>query len=383
MNPLLGGDLAAWIGDGFALAALAGLVLQLLTMVAVLRRPGSWPKAAPSDPVTVLAPLCGAEAGLYDRLAALCRQVYAGPVQFVFGVSSASDPAIGVARQLVHDFPAAAIDLVVDPRIHGSNRKISNLVNMLEHARHDTLVFIDSDIVVAPGHLTRLVAELRREGTGAVTCLYTGVAREGRWAALSSMNINFDFLPNAILGLWLRMAEPCFGATIAISRPLLDSLGGLAAFKDCLHDDNAIGAAVRGAGQRVDISSLVVGHVCLERSSKELLQTQLRRARTIRMIDPAGYAGSVLTHPPALALIAALLGSPLGLPMLAAAIALRLIECVSIERTFQLPRQKYLNLLARDVLAFGIYLTAFFGDEVVWRGSRYRTSGRGTLVADS
>jgi ceramide glucosyltransferase len=349
----------------------------------VLRRPRPWPQGAPTDPVTVLAPLCGAEEGLYDRLAALCRQVHGGPIQLVLGASSPSDPAIGVARQVARDFPAAAVDLVVDARSHGSNRKISNLVNMLEHARHETLVFIDSDIVVAPGYLARVVAELRREGTGAVTCLYYGVAGASRWAALSSMNINFHFLPNAILGLWLRLAEPCFGATIAISRPLLDSVGGLSRFKDCLYDDHAIGEAVRGTGQRVAVSSVVVGHVCLERSSKELLQTQLRRARTIRMINPIGYAGSLLTYPAALALLATLLGSPLGLPSLAAAIALRLIECVSIERTFQLPRQKYLNLLARDVLAFVIYLTAFFGDEVVWRGSRYRTSGRGTLVADS
>jgi hypothetical protein len=59
------------------------------------------------------------------------------------------------------------------------------------------------------------------------------------------------------------------------------------------------------------------------------------------------------------------------------------VECISVERAFQLPRHKYLNLLARDLLLFGVHLTAFFGDEVVWRGSRYRASRRGTLLADS
>jgi ceramide glucosyltransferase len=301
----------------------------------------------------------------------------------VFGASSPRDPAIAVVGQVIGDFPAARIDLVIDPRMHGSNRKISNLVNMLERARHDTLVFVDSDIVVRSDHLIRVVSELRRPGTGAVTCLYHGVAGQGRWAALSSMNINVHFLPRVVLGVWLHLADPCFGATIAISRQLLDSMGGLRAFGGCLHDDHALGAAVRATGRRVTISSLAVGHVCLERSSRELLDTQLRRARTIRMINPIGYAGSFVTYPSALALLATAFGDLQAVPILAVAVVLRLAECVSIERAFSLPRHRYLELLVRDVVAFGVYLTAFFGDEVVWRGSRYRASRRGTLLADS
>lgn len=379
----LGADLLAWFAEACVLAAVVGVALLSLNIVALLRRPRAGPKTQPTDPVTVLAPLCGDEDGLYARLAALCRQAYAGPTQLVFGVSDPDDPAIAVVRQLTRDFAATRIDLVIDDRMHGSNRKVSNLVNMLARAQHDMLVFIDSDIVVGPAHLSRIVAELRRPGAGAVTCLYHGVAGRGPWAALSAMSINVHFLPSVILGLWLRMAQPCFGATIAISRPLLDRVGGLAAFGDCLHDDHAIGAAVRRAGQRVVISSLVVGHVCLERSPRELLETQLRRARTIRMIDPLGYAGSLVTYPTAMALLAIVLGDLQGLPILAAAVALRLVECVSVERAFSLPRHKYLNLLARDLLLFGVHLTAFFGDEVVWRGCRYRASRRGTLMPDS
>jgi ceramide glucosyltransferase len=383
MIPHLGDHLLAWSADAFALAAIVGIALLLLNIVALLRRPRSWPKTLPNEPVTVLVPLCGDEEGLYARLAALCRQAYPGPTQLVFGASNPRDPAIAVVRRLTSDFPTARIDLVIDARSHGSNRKISNLVNMLERAQHGTLVFVDSDIVVGPGHLSRIVSELRRPGTGAVTCLYHGVPGKGRWAAMSSTNINLHFLPSVVLGVWLRMAEPCFGATIAIPRDVLDRIGGLQVFGGCLHDDHALGAAVRATGLRVVISSIVVGHVCLERSSRELLDTQLRRARTIRMINPVGYAGSVVTYPSALALLAIALGNLQGVPILAVAVALRLMQCLSIERAFSLPRHNYLNLLARDVLSFGVYLTAFFGDEVVWRGSRYRTSRRGTLLADS
>lgn len=383
MIPRLGDDVLAWFAQACAIAAIVGIALLLINIVALLRRPRVKSKSLPTDPVTVLVPLCGEEEGLYARLAALCRQTYPGPTQLVFGACNPRDPAIAVVNNLARDFPASRIEVVIDDRSHGSNRKISNLVNMLERARHEILVFVDSDIVVGPNHLTGVVSELRRPRTGAVTCLYHGVAGEGRWAALSSTHINLHFLPCVILGLWLRMADPCFGATIAICRPTLDSVGGLRAFGGCLHDDHALGAAVRAKGLRVAISSLVVGHVCLERSSKELMETQLRRARTVRMINPIGYAGSVVTYPSALALLATLLGDLQGLPILGVAVVLRLVQCFSIERAFSLPRHSYLELPARDVLAFGVYLTAFFGDEVVWRGSRYRTSRRGTLLTDS
>ena len=43
------------------------------------------------------------------------------------------------------------IELIVEPRDHGVNRKVSNLINIMPRARHDTLVLSDSDIVVSTG----------------------------------------------------------------------------------------------------------------------------------------------------------------------------------------------------------------------------------------
>lgn len=365
----------SWAGDLFALAALAGLLYLALNLLALMRRPGaSAPTAAPV-PVSVLMPLCGAEPGLYNRLAALCRQAYDAPIQIVCGVASATDPAAVVVREVARDFPSSRIDLEVNARLHGFNRKVSNLVNMARLAEHDTLVMLDSDIVVDSGYLTHLLGELEAPGVGAVSCLYYGVGGGGPWASLSAASINLDFLPNVISALSLKMGSPCFGATIALRRTTLERIGGLSDFADCLYDDYAIGAAVRAAGLEVAICQRTVGHVCLEHSAQELLQTQSRRARTIRAIDPWGNAGAVITHPLALALVAALLGNPMGAPLVVTAIGLRLAQCLAIEWRFRLPRQPYLALPLRDLLAFGVYLSSLFGRGVVWRGQRYRVSG--------
>ena len=65
-----------------------------------------------------------------EALATLCRQDYPD-LQIVFGVQDAADPAIAVVRRLQARFPHVHIALVIDPTLHGRNRKVSNLINMM------------------------------------------------------------------------------------------------------------------------------------------------------------------------------------------------------------------------------------------------------------
>ena len=78
-------------------------------------------------------------------------------------------------------------------------------------------------------------------------------------------------------------------------------------FADHLADDHAIGQAVRRTGLSVVLAPNLVTHRCVERSAGQLFQHELRWARTIRAIDPAGFAGSVVMHPLPFALVATLL----------------------------------------------------------------------------
>src|SRR5262249_1533728 len=185
--------------------------------------------------------------------------------------------------------PAAAIHAT----LLGSNRKVCTLANMAARIRHDVVVVSDSDIRVDPGYLSRVVAALQASGVGAVTCLYYGVPATGLWSRLSALAINAHFLPSVVFGLALRLARPCFGSPIALTRATLAQLGGFAAFADRLDDDYAIGDAVRRRGRGVAIPSFAVAHQCTQTSARELWRHELRWARTIRSIDAIGYAGSI------------------------------------------------------------------------------------------
>lgn len=332
--------------------------------------------------VTVLKPLHGAEPGLAVRLAGFCRQNYGAPIQVLCGTGDSSAPALPVVRTVQREVPDASIELHADSRHHGSNRKLSNLINMLPRARHDTLILSDSDIVVGPDYVRTLAALLSAPRVGAVTCLYHGIGSESVWSRLSALAINTHFLPQAIIGMALKATKPCFGSTIALRRSTLERIGGFGAFADELADDYAIGAAVRAAGYEVATAPFLVGHHCFEASSRQLLRHQIRVARTIKTIDPIGYAGTVLTHPLPLALIGMLSGSTAAALVAAAALASRITLCRCVERRFGLLRESSWLIALQDLIAFAVFVASFFGATVYWRGAAYHVAADGTLVED-
>jgi ceramide glucosyltransferase len=337
--------------------------------------------------VTVLKPLYGAEPGLYDNLASFCRQDYAGPVQVLFGVGDADDPAAAVARQVVTALRAGGIEgapagitaeVVIDSSRHGANGKVSNLINLTRHIHHDTVVLADSDICVAPDYLRRLTAALDRPGVGVVTCLYRGLPRAGLWSNLGAMGVDYAFLPNAVTGVVLKLAQPCVGATIAMRRSTLDAVGGFAAIKNRLADDYELGAAVRKLGLKVILADFAVGHAHGEKTFLDLWRQDLRWARTIRSLEPFGYLGTAVTFPLAWALLALVVGGfdPAGVILVFAALLCRMTLRDEVNQRFAGRSHALWLSPLRDLLGFAVYLASFVPGRVHWRGQEF------TLIED-
>jgi ceramide glucosyltransferase len=371
--------IAYWSSVAALLIATAGC-FYLIAATILVRRFARQPipgAAAAAPAVTILKPLHGDEAGLFDNLMSFAQQRYAGPVQIVCGVADANDPAVAAVERLRGAAATHDVELVIDVTLHGANRKVANLINMAPRIRHDVVIVSDSDMRVEPDYLARVIAALQQRGVGAVTCLYHGVPVTGIWSQLGALAINAHFLPSVVLGLASGLAQPCFGSTIALRRTTLDEIGGFAAFADRLDDDYAIGAAVRERGYAVSIPPFAIAHLCSEPSLRELWRHELRWARTIRGIDPLGHAGSVVTHALPWALVALLLSPWSGLLAPAAAVTLAAVLCRvallrQVAQAFGLPPQPYWLLPARDLISFVVFAASFLGRTVSWKGHRYR-----------
>jgi ceramide glucosyltransferase len=308
-------------------AALAGIgVIEALVVSRLVasfaRRHAARQHAAPPSvrpPVTVLKPLYGDEPLLEEALTTLCRQDYPD-WQIVFGVRDADDPAVAVVHRLQARFPDLDIALVVDSALHGRNHKVSNLINMMPPARHDVLVIADADVHARPDYLDRLVAALLRPNVGLVTTLYAGLpaprpSDAAAWpddaghptlaSRFGATQITHGFLPGAVFARALGRQD-CLGATMCLRRDDLDRIGGFHALVDHLADDNVLGRRISGLGLGVALADTVALTTVPETSVRSLFRHELRWARTIRALEPAGFAASVVQYPLAWALLAVL-----------------------------------------------------------------------------
>jgi ceramide glucosyltransferase len=84
-------------------------------------------------------------------------------------------------------------------------------------------------------------------------------------------------------------------------------IGGLSALVDHLADDNVLGRRIASLGLRVALANTLVLTTVPEPSLRTLFRHELRWARTIRTLEPAAFAASVLQYPLAWALLTILL----------------------------------------------------------------------------
>jgi ceramide glucosyltransferase len=335
--------------------------------------------------VSVLKPLCGLEPDLYENLRSYFRLDYSR-LQIVFGVQDPLDPALQVVERLKAEFPHIEVAIVVNRCRHGSNPKLSNVINMLAAARHDILVLSDSDIRVPPDYLARVVAPLADPGVGAVTCAYTAHPATSNVAAqMASLQINDWFLPSVLVAGALVKVDFCMGSTIALRCDALAAIGGFGVLRDMLADDYEIGHRMVERGYRVMLSDCVVETVACEIDLKQLFLHELRWARTIRTVRPFGFVGVCVTHTVAMSLLAALALSGAGIivpvAMVAVGILARLILHFHVAARFAGPRGTSWLLPLRDALSLGVWVASFVGRRVNWRGQCFSVRHDGSLVA--
>ena len=366
----------------FVLAVLGAAYASAATWMLgrFLRRPAILADSQPS--ISVLKPLRGDEPELYANLASFCAQSYAGPVQLILGVQDRADPALAVAARLQREHPGRDIVVVNDSTVHGTNRKIGNLINMAVHASGEVIVISDSDVFMPPYGFDRIVGALRGAKVGLVYCLYRGTPTTSIWSKLAAMDIDTRFAPSVVVGEALG-ANPCLGPTMALRADLLRSIGGFERLASFLADDFELGRAVRAAGHRIACPPMLIDHVCPERSAVEMLAHELRWARTVRLVQPAGYLGSVIVHFTPLAVIGAALTGFAGwsVAALVALVLFRQIQAYVASRLLAARPGPLWLLPIRDLLSFGVFFAGIFGDRVEWRGNRLRVRRNGVIAA--
>jgi ceramide glucosyltransferase len=375
---------AAWIlaliAGSLTVGGLASVSAGAILVQRFARRPRRPARYRPA--VTVLKPLCGDEPMLEQALASICAQAYPN-FQIVFGVQDANDPALLVVRRVQERFPVCDIDVVTHASFHGPNRKISNLINMMPMARHEVLVFSDSDLHVPPDYLEQIVVALEGPRVGLVTTVCAGLpTTPGAAARLGATVISHTFLPGALLSRVMGR-EDCLGTTMALRRDTLARVGGLHSLVSHLADDAVLGNRIHGLGLRIAVAAVVPMTAVPEPSMRALWQHELRWARTIRSLEPVLFSLSIVQFPLFWAIAAVVLsgGELWSAGLLAASWMARVAAARCTDRALHRERQapgaaSIWLLPLRDFMSVAQVAASYLGHRVIWRGQIMRADNR-------
>jgi ceramide glucosyltransferase len=191
---------------------------------------------------------------------------------------------------------------------------------------------------------------------------------------------------------------------MATHRQHLQEIGGFAGLVDCLADDYQLGNRIARRGHSIALSPVVVECWSAPMGWAEVWKHQLRWGRTIRVCQPVPYFFSLLSNPTLWPLLWLILKP--SAPVAAFAVVCFLVRIVTVldfqRRLIQDPSPggrasprapsdcvgqasspapvRYAWLIPlKDLLQAAIWLLAFLGNRIEWRGQRMRLRRDGTL----
>ena len=363
-----------------ALLALAGAAYFGLCAWAGGRfRKQAW-AAAGSDfapPVSVLKSLKGLDPGMYEAFRSHCLQNYP-EYELVFGARDVNEPALELVKRLQQEFPQRQILVIQCPHGLGMNGKVSTLAQMVPEARYEHILINDSDIVAPRDYLRRVMGKFAGERVGMVTSLYRGLAGTTVWSRMEALGLSTDFMGGVLVAREMEGGiRFALGATMATTKNMLRTVGGLEALADYLGDDYELGARTAAAGYSVALADVVVETALPDYNWHGFWMHQLRWARNVKDRRHAQYFGLITTFGLAWGILAVLLDwrawwtwVALGVISIARVFAALAIGR-NVLRDPNVVRDLWLVPI-RDFVALAVWIASFASDEVEWRGLKFR-----------
>jgi ceramide glucosyltransferase len=338
--------------------------------------------------ISILKPLKGCDETTAVSLQSWFHQSYAGPVEILFGVADAGDPVCEIVRRLMAENSGRPARLVVCENPAGANAKVAKLAQLQALAAHDLILISDADVRVSPDFLNSFVAPLRDEKNALVNCFYrlaNPATTAMKWEAVA---VNADFWSQVLQSRTLQPFDFALGAAILVRRHALEGIGGFAALVNCLADDFQLGRRIARNGHRIALCPVVVECWDTPQNWTQVWKHQLRWARTVRVCRPASYFFSILSNAtlwPGLWLAAAASAGNFLCAALTVGclLLLRIMLARNLQRRFT-PERKSVSPFwltpLKDLLQAALWLAAFLGDTIEWRGRKMKVNRDGTLV---
>ncbi|GJJ11960.1 hypothetical protein Clacol_006198 [Clathrus columnatus] len=382
--------------------------------------------------VSIIRPLKGLDANLFENIESSLKQDYP-KFEVLLAVAKEDDQAVPVVRDLLEKYPGVDATLVIGmfivllrsqcEEIVGVNPKVNNLMRPFRKAKHDILWIIDSNIQVTHDALARAVDALdppessflpdkqgrRRIGLihhvplAFTTEDFLGARIEEAFLntnhAKMYLALNALKIDSCVVGKSNLYRKSDVNRLTATLKPLSNHSNnnlpiseecGLPAFARFLAEDNTIASALwHELDVRHDLSCDVALNAIGDMNLSGYIWRRIRWIRVRKHMVLAATLLEPLTESVLLGLLSAwaarsLLSVPywIFLPLhfiLWLALDLDVFSTLA-EKPLSFSMSFIQAWVYRELLAFPIWFFAVFGNEVEWRGQRYRITLRGEAI---
>jgi ceramide glucosyltransferase len=355
--------------------ASSGLLLHVLSALLATSRCRAGKPAAPRDPnpppVSIVQPLRGVESfsrATLTSIFALDHPDY----EILFCVAEADDPIVPLVSGFIAANPKIPARLLIgDDRI-SANPKLNNVVKGWKAARREWIVIADSNVLMPPDYLRRLLSRWR-EDTGIVCSPPIGSEPKGFAAELECAFLN------TYEARWQYAGERAGygfaqGKTMLWKREVMERGGGIEALGVEIAEDAASTKLVHRQDLRCHLVDRPFAQPLGVRRFADVWKRQLRWARLRRVTFPHYYTSEALTSSIPF-YIAAMLGAaelhmtPLEALFAVAAFWYAVEAALALIAGWPLSWLSLFSWIARDLLLPWLWVQGWAGDSFEWRGN--------------
>jgi len=282
-----------------------------------------------------------------------------------------------MVRRLIAAHPGVPARLLIGDDRPSGNPKLNNIVKGWKAAKHEWIVIADSNVLMPPDYVQRLMARWRAD-TGIVCAPPIGAA-PGSFAA----DVECAFL-NTYQARWQYTGEAfgfgfAQGKTMLWRRAVLEAGGGVEALGAEIAEDAAATKLIHKAGLRAHLVAAPFEQPLGPRRWVDVWARQLRWARLRRATFPWAFAPELLTT--SLFCFAAVwIGAPeFGLDPVGAVLAAALVwygaeALLARAAGWRLSVWSLPAWILRDLALPWLWAQAWASDDFVWRGNAMSVS---------
>jgi ceramide glucosyltransferase len=245
---------------------------------------------------------------------------------------------------------------------------------MDRHRKHDVILISDSNVRVRPSYLRETACYLAEPGVGLVSNLFAGMGEQYSGAVMENLQLN-GFIAGGVAGAAVLRITCVVGKSMLMPVAALEAIGGFAAVRNLLAEDQAIGVRVRQAGYSIRLSHHVIDNVNRRRSFRWFLNRHSRWYKIRRQMALPAFVAEPAANLTTVGLVWAFSGeSGIAWGGLLFLVGLGIVRDAIQTRWLRGSFPKLRHLLyspVKDILLLSVWFDAIFNRRVRWRGHSF------------